>query len=179
MSEKKLTQSSSIVNKLMFGSQNLYEIISGTKYFDDKWGIGFEEGVSTSIGATSKFVRSTTQELKLKLVFATPKGKLFGVSHPLSFSKVNTSSKASSSWFSYRNLLPLPNVPPMCDHYGECGLLKPHCRKLTSYPYMGDNMSISSTCSLLRATPWSERLIFSHSYSRFYHLCVTTENLTR
>lgn len=36
MSEKKLTQSSSIVNKLMFGSQNLYEIISGTKYFDDK-----------------------------------------------------------------------------------------------------------------------------------------------
>lgn len=44
MNEKELTQYSFIVKKLMIGSQKLNEIISSTKCFGDKQGVGYDEG---------------------------------------------------------------------------------------------------------------------------------------
>lgn len=70
MSEKELEQSSSVIKILMSGSQKLREIISSIKPFGDKHHIGYYERVSTSILIAPKFVKSTEQDSKFKLVSA-------------------------------------------------------------------------------------------------------------
>lgn len=135
VSEKELTYLSSAFNKLMTGSQKLNEIISSTKSFGDKWGIHYEEGVFTSSRVVPKFVKSTTQESKLKFVIATPKGELVATSQPLSSIKLNISPKVSSFHRSSSGLFPFPIVPPTCHHYGEHGNLRHNYKKLTSHSF--------------------------------------------
>lgn len=90
MSEKEFAQFSSTVNKLITGSQKLNEIINNTKSFGDEYGIGYDNGLSTSTMLASKFVIEITREPKLKSIIVTHKGKSVVKSNPISSSKVNT-----------------------------------------------------------------------------------------
>lgn len=61
----------------MIGSSKLNEIINNTKSSSDERGINFEEGVSTFTSVTPKFVRSTTEDTKMKSIIAIYKDKFF------------------------------------------------------------------------------------------------------
>lgn len=70
MIEKEHIQSLFVVSKLMTSSHKLNEIINNTKSFGDKREIGYKEEVFTSDGVVPKFIKSTTQESKLKSIIA-------------------------------------------------------------------------------------------------------------
>lgn len=59
----------------MTSSKNLNEILSDTKIFEDKYGIGYSEDVSTSILGSIKFVKDSDQDPKMKSATTDPRGK--------------------------------------------------------------------------------------------------------
>lgn len=107
VNEKELKQSTSSFNKMMICSKNQNYILSNTKVFGDKHGIGYINKVSNSTIGWNKFVKVFNQNENFMPFSTNLRHKFFVFIHQEPSSKLNPSTKASISRYSSDGFLPL------------------------------------------------------------------------
>lgn len=104
--------------------------------------LGFVKKISTTLNALSKFIKLVKNDLKLKIMVATLRGKPHVTPQPSLCNKVTTSPFTIFSHYVDDGLLPLLTCAlPTCHHCCKCGHLRSHFEILTTHYYVWLNVN--------------------------------------
>lgn len=67
---------------MTMGLKMLNEMIKNVKFYGDKYGIGYSEGILTSTSGSTKFVKASNEERKLYSSTISSRGKPIVLSQP-------------------------------------------------------------------------------------------------